>query len=43
MRWTGYMVRLEDYFQADLAIPKLGFYAVSAPLGYALLYCMRCL
>jgi len=37
------MVRLEEYAQADLAVPELRFCTVSAPLVYALLCGIRCL
>lgn len=38
--WSGYMVRVEEYAQADLAVPEPGFWAISALLGCFLLYGM---
>lgn len=38
MVWN--MVRIEEYAQADLAVPELGFWAISALLSYSLLYGM---
>lgn len=43
VRCSGYVGRMEEHAQADLAVPEPGVCAISSPLSYSLIYGMMCL